>query len=259
MGESKQSASEVIGFWPSDIYLEVMEKLSLSRKDCTCYHSIFNSIFTTILTGQHLTIENLNDARKHIPCTDACCSLSFPQRQEETPPLDPTLPHLSEVQKEIERTKPRTLFIGNLPLRTTKEDVQRLFANYGDVFVRMRLTHRGACTGFVHVVFPSEDIAQQVLRETEVKPLMIALRDLPPSRTLFLGGLPPDAGASDVQELFSTATGMEVVRLASRHDGSCAGFAHIDFTSVAEAENVIQAHTSSPLKLGDHISQTGLR
>eukprot|EP01012_Entosiphon_sulcatum_P003734 TRINITY_DN11305_c0_g1_i1.p3 TRINITY_DN11305_c0_g1~~TRINITY_DN11305_c0_g1_i1.p3 ORF type:complete len:104 (-),score=21.99 TRINITY_DN11305_c0_g1_i1:580-891(-) len=59
--------------------------------------------------------------------------------------------------------------------------------------------------------------------------------EAPPSRVLYVSGLPPDASESDLHPLFSSLSGFEHLQLVRYKDSGKARAAFVYFTSVQES------------------------
>ncbi|CCL98822.1 uncharacterized protein FIBRA_00827 [Fibroporia radiculosa] len=176
----------------------------------------------------------------------------------------------------------RSLYVGNVPYNTKEEELQKLFATYGAV-VRVNLTRdeeNNRCL-YAHVDFELLEDTRAILDaqwtkrfELQGRPLWIDYsrtsyrqrrveqisatedddrdvanfrRSYAPSRSLWVGGMPPDVIEEDVKRLFKYWNGCEV----NSRDERCRSFAHVDFMSVRLAIEIMESHRKTPLKLLD--------
>lgn len=65
--------------------------------------------------------------------------------------------------------------------------------------------------------------------------------------TLFVGGLPPDAGIETLQQLFGDIAGLTAARVVRSAAGSCRGFGYVSFDS---AEAMLVARLRDGTSLG---------
>lgn len=67
--------------------------------------------------------------------------------------------------------------------------------------------------------------------------------------TLFIGGLPPDASAETLQQLFGDIAGLTAARVVKSTAGSCRGFGYVSFDS---AEAMLAARRRDGTTFGPH-------
>ena len=67
--------------------------------------------------------------------------------------------------------------------------------------------------------------------------------------TLYIGGLPPDASAETLQQLFGGITGLRSVRVVTDDAGGCRGFGYVTFDN---RDSVHAARELDGTPIGDH-------
>jgi len=67
--------------------------------------------------------------------------------------------------------------------------------------------------------------------------------------TLFIGGLPPDASAETLQQLFGDIAGLTAARVVKSEAGCCRGFGYVTFDN---REAVLAARRRDGTTLGPH-------
>jgi RNA recognition motif-containing protein len=150
----------------------------------------------------------------------------------------------------------KRIYVGNLPADTTERELAGLFEQVGRVAsVRvMRDRDTGHPKGFGFVEMDNEDAEQAItqlnqtnlhgraLSVTEARPRSepSAGRGVPPSR-LFVGNLPYEATAAELQEFFSSVGPVSSVSLpVERESGKPRGFAFVDFPDPAHATEAVR-------------------
>ena len=68
--------------------------------------------------------------------------------------------------------------------------------------------------------------------------------------TLYIGGLPPDASAETLRELFGGISGLCSVRVVTGDEGTCRGFGYVTFDN---REAIYEARRKDGTRLGDHV------
>jgi RNA recognition motif-containing protein len=150
----------------------------------------------------------------------------------------------------------KRIYVGNLPAPTTEHELSCLFERVGHVvfarIMRDRDTGRTKGFGFVEMGEGEAEQAIQQLNgvelhghalavtEARARPEPSAGRGMPPSR-LFVGNLPYDATGAELKELFSSVGPVASVFLpVERESGKPRGFAFVDFSERAHAEEAVR-------------------
>jgi RNA recognition motif-containing protein len=158
----------------------------------------------------------------------------------------------------------KSIHVGNLPASTTEHELSSLFERVGRVgFVRlMRDRETGRPKGFGFVEMGEGEAAQAIqqlngvelhghilsVTEARPRPESSAGRGMPPSR-LFVGNLPYDATGAELQALFSSVGPVASVFLpVDRESGKPRGFAFVDFSARAHAEEAVRRFHQQPFK-----------
>ena len=158
----------------------------------------------------------------------------------------------------------KRIYVGNLPAPTTEHELGSLFERVGRVvFVRLmrdRDTGRPKGFGFVEMEDGEAEQAIQQLNgvdlhgyalaitEARPRPESLAGRGMPASR-LFVGNLPYDATGAELKELFSSVGPVTSVFLpVERESGKPRGFAFVDFSDRAHAEEAVRRFHQQPFK-----------
>ena len=158
----------------------------------------------------------------------------------------------------------KRIYVGNLPAPTTEHELSSLFERVGRVvFVRLmrdRDTGRPKGFGFVEMGDGEAEQAIQQLNgvdlhgyalaitEARPRPESSAGQGIPPSR-LFVGNLPYDATGAELKELFSSVGPVASVFLpVERESGKPRGFAFVDFSERAHAEEAVRRFHQQPFK-----------
>jgi RNA recognition motif-containing protein len=156
------------------------------------------------------------------------------------------------------------IYVGNLPAPTTEHELSSLFERVGRVvFVRLmrdRDTGRPKGFGFVEMEDGEAEQAIQQLNGVELHGYALAItearprpessagRGMPASR-LFVGNLPYDATGAELKELFSSVGPVASVFLpVERESGKPRGFAFVDFSDRAHAEEAVRRFHQQPFK-----------
>jgi RNA recognition motif-containing protein len=158
----------------------------------------------------------------------------------------------------------KRIHVGNLPASTTEHELSSLFERVGRVvFVRLmrdRETGRPKGFGFVEMDDGEAEQAIQQLNgvdlhghalsvtEARPRPESSAGPGVPPSR-LFVGNLPYDTTGAELQALFSSVGPVASVFLpVDRESGKPRGFAFVDFSERAHAEEAVGRFHQQPFK-----------
>lgn len=158
----------------------------------------------------------------------------------------------------------KRIYVGNLPAPTTEHEISSLFERVGRVvsvrIMRDRDTGRAKGFGFVEMgdgeaekaiqQLNGADLHGHVLSVTEARPRpdSSASGGIPPSR-LFVGNLPYEATAVELKELFSSVGPVSSVSLpVERESGKPRGFAFVDFSDRAHAEEAVRRFHQQPFK-----------
>lgn len=158
----------------------------------------------------------------------------------------------------------KRIYVGNLPAPTTEHELGNLFERVGRVvsvhIMRDRDTGRTKGFGFVEMGDGEAEQAIQQLNganlhghtlsvtEARPRPDSSAGRGLPPSR-LFVGNLPYEATAAELKDLFSSVGPVSFIALpVERESGKPRGFAFVDFSDRAHAEEAVRRFHQQPFK-----------
>ncbi|GBE87018.1 hypothetical protein SCP_1002640 [Sparassis crispa] len=159
----------------------------------------------------------------------------------------------------------RTLYVGNLPAWTSEADVRDIFKDYPDVEVLLKSSTAGKSYGFVHVIFPTEEVAEEVLKMHAETPFKFDGRQLriewtlrleraseqAGSHTLFVRNIPYSATEDDLRELFGREAVVTRVALGRNRPGETAGYAHVQFASEGEAQKILEEHAQTPIVMSE--------
>ena len=149
----------------------------------------------------------------------------------------------------------KKIYVGNLAAPTTEQELARLFTRVGRVMsvriMRDRDTGHSRGFGFVEMGAGEAEQAVQQLNGVELhgqalsvtearpRPEPSASRGHPPSR-LFVGNLPYGATEVEIKNLFAAVGSVVAVSLPiERESGRPRGFAFVDFSERAHAENCV--------------------
>jgi RNA recognition motif-containing protein len=158
----------------------------------------------------------------------------------------------------------KRIHVGNLPAPTTEHELSSLFERVGRVgFVRLmrdRETGRPKGFGFIEMGDGEAEQAIQQLNGVDLhghalsvtaarpRPESSASRGIAPSR-LFVGNLPFDAIGVELQALFSSVGPVSSVFLpVDRESGKPRGFAFVDFSDRAHAQEAVGRFHQQPFK-----------
>ncbi len=158
----------------------------------------------------------------------------------------------------------KRIHVGNLPVPTTEHELSSLFERVGRVgFVRImrdRETGRPKGFGFIEMGDGEAEQAIQQLNgvdlhghalsvtEARPRPESSASPGVPPSR-LFVGNLPFDATGAELQALFSSVGPVASIFLpVDRESGKPRGFAFVDFSDRAHAQEAVGRFHQQPFK-----------
>jgi RNA recognition motif-containing protein len=158
----------------------------------------------------------------------------------------------------------KRIHVGNLPASTTEHELSSLFERVGRVvFVRlMRDRETGRPKGFGFVEMDDGDAEQAIqqlngvdlhghalsVTEARPRPESSAGPGVPPSR-LFVGNLPYDTTEAELKELFSSVGPVISIFLpVDRESGKPRGFAFVDFSDRAHAEEAVGRFHQQPFK-----------
>lgn len=140
----------------------------------------------------------------------------------------------------------KTIFVGNLPVNTKKEQVKTFFKSFGPVkTVRLR-SHTGKkiynrstvqkdafITAFV--VLDSEQMAEKAVescpktfRDRRIRVTLAAQKKGANKKTIFVGNLPYATVDDDLYQVFSTCGEVESIRTIRGPNG-CTGIAYVSF------------------------------
>ncbi|CAK1355877.1 Polyadenylate-binding protein, cytoplasmic and nuclear [Cercospora beticola] len=182
----------------------------------------------------------------------------------------------------------KILYVGNLFFEVRAQDLEREFAQYGQVVNSRVVTDQtGRSKGFGYIEFSTSEEADKAIRELDQKTFQgrrMAVqhhvrresrnpreprndrnnrndrgdrstvrqehRENPPSKTLFIGNMSYQMSDRDLNDLFREIKNVLDVRVAiDRRSGQPRGFAHADFIDVASAEKA-KAYLSSKVVYG---------
>ncbi|KAH9949269.1 hypothetical protein B0H21DRAFT_146428 [Amylocystis lapponica] len=163
-------------------------------------------------------------------------------------------------------TRPRQVFVDNIPMYASHDDILRVFLPYGAVRVKpLWLTDpfSGECSfsGSAHVRFCSEQDAERVVKEwprweldgqqLKVSPAGWMRKGLlPPSATLCVRNIPLEAGESILRELFGQFGDIKEVRFARSYmTGRSKCRAFVEFVSLDDSRKVLDAHEQNPFSI----------
>jgi nucleolin len=158
----------------------------------------------------------------------------------------------------------KKIYVGNLATPTTEQELDSLFTRVGGVMsvriMRDRDTGHSRGFGFVEMGAREADQAIQQLNGVELhgqalsvtearpRPEPSAGRGHPPSR-LFVGNLPYDATEVEVKNLFAAVGSVVAVSLPiERESGRPRGFAFVDFSERAHAEEAVRRFHQQPFR-----------
>eukprot|EP00401_Gymnodinium_catenatum_P038390 CAMPEP_0117510398 /NCGR_PEP_ID=MMETSP0784-20121206/27969_1 /TAXON_ID=39447 /ORGANISM="" /LENGTH=718 /DNA_ID=CAMNT_0005306033 /DNA_START=24 /DNA_END=2177 /DNA_ORIENTATION=- len=135
------------------------------------------------------------------------------------------------------------IFVGGLAKATTQETFRDYFAFYGEM-VRAHAkvdADTQKCRGFGFVDFVERSSAEAVLKEKahsldgkaiEVRPF----QKVPPTDKVFVGGLSSKTTTESLTAYFAYYGDVGKVRVKTRDDGKCAGFAFVRFADPVSCE-----------------------
>ncbi|KAL6308779.1 hypothetical protein BKA93DRAFT_746551 [Sparassis latifolia] len=123
----------------------------------------------------------------------------------------------------------------------------------------------GKSYGFVHVIFPTEEVAEEVLKMHAETPFKFDGRQLriewtlrleraseqAGSHTLFVRNIPYSATEDDLRELFGREAVVTRVALGRNRPGETAGYAHVQFASEGEAQKILEEHAQTPIVMSE--------
>ncbi|EIN05726.1 RNA-binding domain-containing protein [Punctularia strigosozonata HHB-11173 SS5] len=159
-----------------------------------------------------------------------------------------------------------TLFLANLPWKTTEDELREFFGEDKVADVKLAVHGNGLPAGTAHVQFASVDDARNVLDEHRNSQIYLGGRGLtvlwavskdrvlPQISTVFIGALPSGTTEDDLRRhigfLSSPSTDISHVHVRDLQDGS-ASYAYVTFSSQEQADAFVQAHrTQSPVEVG---------
>ena len=150
----------------------------------------------------------------------------------------------------------KRIYVGNLSPHTTERELTDMFERVGRVVsVRIMMDRdTGRSKGFGFIEMGSEEAERAIMQlnraelnghplsvtEARPRPEASPAGSLPPVR-LFVGNLPYEATAAELREFFSPAGLVSAVSLpVERESGKPRGFAFIEFTDRAHAEEAVR-------------------
>ncbi|KAF7808215.1 nucleolin 1 isoform X1 [Senna tora] len=193
---------------------------------------------------------------------------STEETEKEPPKMAATLKEQNASSKKI--------FVGNLPYRVPRIDLENLFEDCGEI-VKLNLAteHDGRFRGFGHVEFATEEAAQKALklngsvlcrrsiriekarekgayspntRNESLKGFYTSFGDEckssatlkeqnTTSKTLYVGNLSFSVEKTDLEILFKDCGEIVDIRLATDREGRFKGFGHVEFATEEAAQN----------------------
>jgi cold-inducible RNA-binding protein len=158
----------------------------------------------------------------------------------------------------------KKIYVGNLPAPTTEHELGSLFARVGRVMsVRiMRDRDTGRPKGFGFVEMSEEEVDQAIhqLNGVALHGHALSVSEARPrpepsagqgnsSNRLFVGNLPYEATEVEVKNLFAAVGPVVFVSLpVERESGRPRGFAFVDFSERADAEEAVRRFHQQPFK-----------
>ncbi|OBZ74799.1 Nucleolin [Grifola frondosa] len=133
----------------------------------------------------------------------------------------------------------------------------------------------GQSLGYSHVTFSSPNIARKAIEDSMWNPMYIEGRQIkvasarsgtvfrklgrpmPPSRTLFVGGIPREAQYEDIQALWNDLAEIDYIRITYTEESKHRGFAHVDFKTSEDAQRIMSLHQTNPFRLSGRILRIG--
>ncbi|KAL0093482.1 hypothetical protein F4703DRAFT_1719103, partial [Phycomyces blakesleeanus] len=174
----------------------------------------------------------------------------------------------SKKAKSEKKPDEHGIWVGNLAFSTTSEDIQKYFADCGEI-TRVKCpkgdTPKKFNKGFAYVFFTTPEAVAKGVEKSEAKldGRNLLIKDAknferkdgttptakeikkqknPPCPTLFLGNLSFETTAEMVKAQFEWCGDIRKVRLGQFQDtGKCKGFGYIDFMNVDYATKAIRA------------------
>ncbi|KAK7604738.1 hypothetical protein V9T40_005924 [Parthenolecanium corni] len=159
--------------------------------------------------------------------------------------------YLHHIPPEEDVLATRTLFAGNLEIGTSKEDLRRIFAPYGDIEdIDVKRPIGGHGTAYAFVRFKNLDMAHKAKVELSGKffgkfQLKIGYGKATPTTRIWVGGLGPWTSASQLEREFDRFGAIKKVDYDK--DENCA---YIQYDSIDAATSAVKEMRGFPL--GEH-------
>ncbi|TIB36113.1 hypothetical protein E3P84_01132 [Wallemia ichthyophaga] len=250
---------------------QTVDKLKRDRENTTvivsglplgCNNTDVNLLFKDCGDMREVTVKDLKD--------QSAATVEFLSRDDVPAALTKDKKRIEEVEIKVVMGWSSTLYVTNFPEGTKDDSLRALFEPYGTIF-DTRWPSRSIKTTrrFAYVTFLDPASAQASLElngkvQEDNHSLSVAISD--PSKRksrsddfvngqeIFVRELGKKITEADLRQLFEPFGAIKQAKLGLRDDGSCKGFAHIEFEDSSSAQNALRMNNVEVK--GKHISVT---